>query len=170
MIKGSVLKTNIFISYPVNDKLSINLNSDLRYVISYAVINDSGLHNSGFMAYVNLASGYRFNKVSQINADWTYNSGGVFGPQAKINGSTAVTLSFNKDIIKKKLTLSGSISNPFSKFRYSKETTVGPNFVQQTNGQVYYRSIAASLNFRFGRLKDQIRKNKKGINNDDLSK
>jgi outer membrane receptor protein involved in Fe transport len=168
--KGSVLKTNIYISYPVTGKWSINLNSDLRYVTSYAAINNSGLHNSGFMAYVNLSSGYRFNKGWRINADCTYNSGGVSGPQAKINGSTAATVSVNKDIIKNKLTLSGAVNNPFSKFRYNKETTVGPNFIQQTDNQVYYRSVVVSLNYRFGKLKDQIRKNRKGINNDDLSK
>ena len=68
-----------------------------------------------------------------------------------------------------KLTLAGVVSNPFTRYRYIHEQTFGPGFLQTNDRQVYHRRFNVSLNYRFGKLKEEIKKNKRGIKNDDLS-
>ncbi len=166
--RGRVFKTNIYVSYPVTSQWTFSLNTDLRHV-TYDAINDLTLKNAGFMAYANVSSGYSFKKGWYANADFTLNTGGVSRPQGKMNGSTLSSFSVNKDLVQNKLTLSASVSNPFRKYRYMTERITGLDFSQVTNNQSYYRRFAFSLNYRFGKLKSEIRKNKRGIKNDDLS-
>nr|WP_262245527.1 outer membrane beta-barrel family protein [Parapedobacter soli] len=78
-------------------------------------------------------------------------------------------ISASKDLVKEKLSISGSISNPFNKYRNYINDMTGPNFTQSSFSQNYYRSFNISLSYRFGRLKDEIRKNRRGIKNDDVS-
>ena len=79
-----------------------------------------------------------------------------------------MSFSGSKELIKDKLTLSAGINNPFSKYRYYTTFTEGPNFTQRYSSQNYNRSFNASLNWRFGKLKDSIKKNKRSISNDDV--
>jgi hypothetical protein len=46
--------------------------------------------------------------------------------------------------------------------------TFGPDFDQFTDRWNYFRSFNFSLNYKFGKLKDGIKKNKRGIRNDDV--
>jgi ferric enterobactin receptor len=167
--RGIIYKANIYVNMPITKAWNMSLNSDVRHVDFYATIKNTVVKNSRFMAYVIVSGGYSFNKGWRLNADFTGNTGGVSGVQGKINGFTASTFSVNKVVIKNKLTLSATVSNPFSKYRYINETTIGPDFTQVSNNQSYYRSFGASLNYQFGKLKTEIKKNKRGINNDDLS-
>ena len=43
-----------------------------------------------------------------------------------------------------------------------------PDFDQFTDRWNYFRSFNFSLNYKFGKLKDGIKKNKRGIRNDDV--
>ena len=81
-----------------------------------------------------------------------------------------VIFNVNKQLIKNKLSLSASIRNPFTKYRTNQTETNGPDFAQVNRNQVYFRSYSMSLNYNFGKLKGGIKKNKRGINNDDVSK
>lgn len=167
--KGSVLKTNIYLSYPISDRWNAIFNSDFRYVAFYGMVDKVEVKNSSFEAYVYVSTGYRFEKGWRVNADMTLKAGGIMLPLGKTNGFTASTFSVNKDLIQNKLALSGVISNPFTKFRLVREETKGPNFLQENNYQLYHRRFTISLNYRFGKLKEEIKKNKRGIKNDDLS-
>lgn len=167
--KGSVLKTNIFIVYPITKKWNFSLNSDIRYVSISGIVKGLLIKNKGLMENLNASSGYRFNKGWSLNANLTLNSGGVSSPQGKSNGFTNPSFSIQKDLVKSKLTFSASVSNPFTKYRQNREETLGPDFTQITDDQIYFRSFNISLNYRFGKLKEAIKKNKRGINNDDLS-
>lgn len=167
--RGPIYKMNIYVSYPLTDNWSVNLNSDLRYVSFYATVNGIVIKNSGSMAYVNISTNYSFSKGWRTGAELTMNTGGVSSPQAKTNGFVASNFSVNKEVVKDALTLSMSISNPFTKFRYINDNTIGPDFLQTTNNRSFYRQFSVSLNYRFGKLKEEIKKNKRGIKNDDLS-
>jgi hypothetical protein len=46
--------------------------------------------------------------------------------------------------------------------------TAGPNFVQTSVSREWFRAVNISMNYSFGKLKDAIKKNKRGIKNDDL--
>ena len=167
--KGRVFKTNIYVSYPITDRWTALFNSDLRHVAFYGKVDNVDVENSNYEAYVYVSSGYRFNSGWRVNADFTLKAGGIMLPLGKTNGFRASTFSVNKDFLQNKLTLSAAASNPFTKYRYVNEETIGPDFLQTSNYQVYYRRFTVSLNYRFGKLKDEIKKNKRGIKNDDLS-
>lgn len=167
--KGRVFKTNIYASYPITDRWNTTFNSDFRQVTFYGMVDQVQVKNSGFEAYVNVTSGYRFEKGWRVNADFTWKSSGLQLPLGRTNGFKASTFSLNKELIQNRLSFSGAISNPFTKYRSVEEQTIGPNFLQETNSQVYHRRFTVSLNYRFGKLKDEIKKNKRGIKNDDLS-
>lgn len=167
--KGRVLKTNIYIRYPILNNWDVVLNSDLRHVIFYGVVDDVTVKNTGIDAYAYVSSGYAFKKGWRANVDFTCRKGGILLPLGKTNGYIASTFSVNKNLMKDKLTLSGAVSNPFTKYRYIHEETFGPDFLQTNDRQIYYRRFTVGLNYRFGKLKEEIKKNKRGIKNDDLS-
>lgn len=167
--KGSVLKTNIYMNYPVTKNWNFSLNSDVRYVSASVRVKGVLVKNEGLMEYLNASSGYGFDKGWRLNADVTINSGGVSSAQGNSNGFTSSSFSVKKDLVKSKLTFSASLSNPFTKYRHNREEIVGPDFTQIIDNQIYFRSFNISLNYRFGKLKEAIKKNKRGINNDDVS-
>jgi ferric enterobactin receptor len=115
--KGRVLKSNIYINYPINDHWNINLNSDIRKVTFYGIVDNTTLKNSGYDVYVYASSGYSFKNGWRANADFTYKKSGILLPLGRINGFTASSLSVNKDIVQNKLTLSAAVSNSFTKYR-----------------------------------------------------
>jgi hypothetical protein len=167
--KAQVLKTNIFISYPVTKKWNVRVNSDIRSVAAKTMVKGVYLKNNGILGYLNVSSGYGLDKGWRLNADVTLNSGGVSSLQVKVNGFTSSAFSVQKELFKSKLTFSASLNNPFTKYRQNREETVGPDFTQLSSTQTYFRSFGVSLNYRFGKLKDAIKKNKRGITNDDVS-
>jgi len=167
--KGRVLKSNIYISYQINDHWSVNLNTDIRHVTFYGLVNNVTIKNSAYDAYAYASSGYSFKNGWRANADFTYRKAGILLPLGRTNGFRASSFSVNKDIVQNKLTISAAVSNPFIKYRYVNEQLTGPDFLQTNNYQVYYRRFTMSLNYRFGKLKEEIKKNKRGIKNDDLS-
>lgn len=166
--KGRVLKNNISFTCPVSDKLNVAISSDVRHVSLQGVAFGNTIKNSGLDVYVNASGGYNMQYGWRINADVTFKKGGLLLPLGRMNGFVATSVSLNKDIVQSKLTLSAAVSNPFSKFRYADEMIKGPGFVQATHSEVYFRRFTVSLNYRFGMLKDGIKKTTRKIDNDDV--
>ncbi len=164
-----ILKTNIYVNYPITKNGSVRLNSDIRHISSKTNVNKVWITNAGWNSYVNVSGAYRFQKGWRLNADLTLNSGGISGVQAKSNGFTGSTFNVQKDFEKSKITLSAAVNNPITRYRYKREEITGPDFTQINSNELYYRSFTISLNYRFGKLKDTIKKNKRGINNDDAT-
>jgi hypothetical protein len=59
------------------------------------------------------------------------------------------------------------VNNPYNQFYTFKSTTTTPDFYQSSYNQIFYRSFALRINFKFGKLNSEIKKNQRGINNDD---
>ncbi len=104
-----------------------------------------------------------------MSANADYNSRNPNSLQGFKNAFITSSFNVNKELVKNKLFFSAAVNNPFSKYRTETIETTGPGFYQVNNNQLYYRSVSFSLNYNFGRLKSDIKKNRKGINNDDLS-
>ena len=73
----------------------------------------------------------------------------------------------DKDIIPGKLTASGNISNPFSKYRSFQLVNTGTNFTQTSTSINYFRSYTFSLNYKFGKTSNTVKAIQRKINNDD---
>jgi hypothetical protein len=110
--------------------------------------------------------GYKFKDGLRINSNVSYSSPTIT-LQAKSNSFVSSGFSVSRDLIKDKLSLATNITNPFTKYRHIERETSGTNFVQSNFAQNYFRSFSFSLNYRFGKLQQEIKKNKRSISNDD---
>ncbi len=125
--------------------------------------------NEGITGNFMVSSGFRFENGWRVNGNANYG----LTPYINLQGSGIAILfcgfSVNKDLFKEKLSLSAQFSNPFTKHMYFPNNiqTADYKFVNSSRG--WFRAFSYSLNYKFGKLKDAITKNKRGINNDDVS-
>ena len=166
--KDKSIGSNFNINYPITKKWNFNLSGNLNYVFIEGMINGTMAKNDGMRGYLYGSTGYRFDNGFRINTNFSYSTPYIM-LQGKGSAYSYYGLSLNKDIIKEKLSFSASTNNPFNKYRDFINETVGGNFTQLNSSQSYFRSFGVSLNYRFGKLKESIKKNKRGINNDDVS-
>ena len=120
------------------------------------------------MSNFSASSEYKFDKGLRLNANININ-GPNLSIQTTSNSFIGYSFTPNKELIRDKLSFSASANNPFNKYRFNNNFTNGSNFTQQSNNQSYLRNYSISLNYKFGKLKSSIKKNKKGINNNDVS-
>jgi len=73
----------------------------------------------------------------------------------------------SKDFFNRKLTFVLVLNNPYHKYQTFSNTINSTDFYQTSYNQNYYRSMAVRVNFRFGKLNSDIKKNQHGIENDD---
>ena len=139
-----------------------------NYGLVNGEVNGVAVDRQGLMRRAFTSLTYRPNKTWQATGSVNYN-----GPNLSLQGTSnsfvSTSFSLNKDFFNNKLTLSVAVNNAFNKYREAINYTTGPNFSQEVYNQNYQRNFTTSLNYRFGKLKDAIKKNKKGINNNDVS-
>ncbi|WP_347156412.1 TonB-dependent receptor domain-containing protein [Pontibacter chitinilyticus] len=147
------------------NKLNINLNGGLRYVD----LHSARFNNSGFSANVFTYISYKFEK------NWRASTNvGYYSPQVLLQGTSAGymfnSFSVNKGFLEdQKASISLSVSSPFQKNRrFFSEVTGENGFYQKQESYYLARRFNISANYRFGKLKGGIKKNKRGIKNDDL--
>jgi outer membrane receptor protein involved in Fe transport len=160
------LGLNASVSYPITKKININLNSQISQVWLRGYFNSQLYNNSGFQGYMFAYAGYKISDTWRAGINGGFYSANVL-LQGKSNASIFTSLSASKDVLKKKGSLFFGANNPFSKYRSYKSTTRDPAFYQTSSSQNPFRSFNIGFNYRFGKLKDDIKKNKRGINNDD---
>lgn len=143
-------------------------NISLNGGLDYTDINgeDWGMSNSGW-------SGRLFANA-QINLPKDFNinlNGGYFGPwvqlQAKQSSQYFTGLSINKGLMNKKLNIRLSCQSPFEKNMKYSNTTTDPSFYSKSTNYFPMREVRLSVSYRFGTLKDSIKKVRRGISNDD---
>ncbi len=166
--RARLFTANLNVNYPITRKMNFSFNGGLAHGRVRGIVNNELVKNEGFMYNFNSSAGYRFEKGWRLNA-----SVNVSGPNLTLQGSSNsyIGSSFivNKDLVKDKLSFSAAVNNPFSKYRTNIRESFGPDFFQTSNFQTFYRTFNTSLNYRFGKLKANIKKNSRGIRNDDVS-
>ena len=158
---------NLNINHPITKKWNLSINSRLAYAMTEGMINGKLVKNKGLMYGANISSGYRLEKNWRLNANVNFNGPGI-NIQERTNTYLGYSLSVNKDVIKDKLSFSASFNNPFNKYRKNIRESFGPDFLQNNERRDYFRSFNVSMNYKFGKLKESIKKNKRGIRNDDV--
>jgi ferric enterobactin receptor len=158
---------NLSMNYPLSKRWNFNMNARVAHGKVKGEVNGEPITNKGVMYQIHASTGYRFEKDWRINASINANGPGV-NLQGTSNAASFTSFSVNKDIVKDKISFSASVNNPFSKFRRDLRTTSGPDFSQSNYRTDYFRSFNVSMNYKFGKLKDAIKKNKRGIRNDDV--
>ncbi|WP_423148896.1 outer membrane beta-barrel protein [Rubrolithibacter danxiaensis] len=148
-------------------KLSMNLNGDVSYVWLEGFLNSKMYKNDGLQGNAYTYFGYSFDKNWRVSVNAGYYSGWLT-LQGTSNPYIYSSASISKEFFDKKASLSMSVSNPFQKYREYKNDQVTPDFIQRSRYQNFYRSFNFGFNYRFGKLQQGIKKNKRGINNDDV--
>jgi outer membrane receptor protein involved in Fe transport len=166
--KDRKLGTNFNLSYPFTTRLNFNMGGNMNYVWLQGLVNGVDTKNDGLQGYTYGNLSYKLPSLWRFGINYSYNSPSV-GLQRNARHSSYSSFSGSKDIIKDVLTISGNISNPFQKFVNRANETVGANFVQNSYYEYYFRRFQFSLNWKFGKLKDDLKKNQRGISNDDVS-
>jgi hypothetical protein len=149
-------------------KLNVALNSTTNYLKYSSFVNNKKQNNEGISLDAFVYSTYRFNNNWRASASINYNSPSVFfqGRQAGfISNNVAATKEFLKD---RKASIGITINNPFQAKRVIYKKIIDPSFRQVQESEFIIRSANLSFNYRFGKLKDDISRKKRGIKNDDL--
>lgn len=144
---------------------SVYMNAGLDYTDLRSDKND--MKNSGFSG--RLFMGTRFNLPMDFRIDV---NGGYFSPWVQLQGKGSafhfIGFRLNKDFMKKKLTVTLGCESPFWKTMKMEQTTTGENFRMVDTNYRSMRDFRISVSYRFGTLKDAIKKVRRGINNDDV--
>lgn len=159
--RGRVLKINLAFSYPFSDQWSFACNTDVRHVTTLNGSDNLSADNAGVDAYANISGSYRFGREWHVNADITYKKGGLLLPLGRTTGFVASSFSVSKNYLESKLTITASVDNPFTRYRYITETINTEEFLQTSQTTTYYRRFSVNINYRFGQLKADIRKSKR---------
>lgn len=98
-------------------------------------------------------------------------NGGYFSPwiqlQSEMSPFYFAGLNVSKDFLKKKLSVSLGANNPFWKTMKMETTTKGDGFHDVSTNWRSAREFRFSISYRFGTMKGQIKKVRRGISNDD---
>jgi ferric enterobactin receptor len=157
----------ISFNYPISKRWDISINTNAMYFEIEGPV-DGGTSKRNFITFSSLSStNYTISDTWRVGASVAINGRNPTGLQGSTNGSVSPSVYGSKQLIKNKLSLSASISNPFTKYRDAVTDTKGTNFTQIVTNQNYFRTFNFSLNYNFGKLKESIKKTKRGINNDD---
>ncbi|MBW4890892.1 TonB-dependent receptor [Mucilaginibacter sp. HMF5004] len=155
-------------NYPLTKKLNVNINAELVHVWLSGTYGGEFYDASGNQGHIFTSTSYAFFDTFKMGFNVDYDSRYVM-LQGVDNDWFGYSLSANKDLFNKKATISVYINNPFEKIKHLDYFTSSNNFVQSNYNDVLSRQISVSFQYKFGKLNSEVKKNKRGINNDDVS-
>ncbi len=160
------LGANINLTFPISKEISLTGNGTINYVWIKGTLDNKNSKNHGLEGFTYSYLSYRTKK------NWRFSlNAGFYGPVRNLQGNSNAyfysSAGVSKQIFKQKGSLSLSVSNPFQKFRTLKTTINTSTFHQETVNKNYSRNINIGFYYRFGKLNEDVKKNKRNINNDD---
>lgn len=160
------LGLNLNINYPITPKLQFVANGLLNKVWLSGYYGNTEYHNSGYFSNMFTNIGYKFDNGYRIGVN-----AGFFTGQVSLQGRSSYFI-FNqyvisKELFGKKASIAVMTNNPWSRYWDHTSTTSTPDFYQTNNFEGIYRTFAIRLNYKFGRLNSDIKRNQHSINNDD---
>ncbi|WP_166727626.1 outer membrane beta-barrel family protein [Mucilaginibacter gilvus] len=160
------LGMSVSIRYPIIKNMNLNINGRIAYTRLQGIVGTELYKNDGYQGFIYSYLSYAFLKTWRTSIN-----GGFYGPtlllQGRLNSYFYHSFSLSKRLLKNKLVAALAISNPFNKYRLAKSEIHATDFNQNFNSYTYFRNINLSLNYSFGRLKKEIKRADRGIDNDD---
>jgi outer membrane receptor protein involved in Fe transport len=143
---------------------NISFNGGVNYVRYKA--ESRQLENDG--VFGRLFSNAQFNLPKDINISLY---GGYSSPWVTLQGKGSqfynTGFNINKNFLKKTLTVTLSCNSPFQKNMKMTNETSDPVFSMRSTNYFRTRDFSVRISYRFGTLKDSIKKVRRGIVNDD---
>jgi len=157
---------NVYVSYRPSEKFNIYYNGSGRY-IKLKANNGYSITNKGF-TYSNYL-GARF--VLWKNNSISFN-GGIYSPSIMLQGKSSTYsysgISMSQLFFNKKMSLNLSISNPFQKTQKYISNYNDLYYTQHSETVYPNRTFRCSLTYNFGKMGMEVKKARRGIQNDDL--
>ena len=160
---GVSLSTN----YPITDKMNFNVNAQLSHIWITGTYNSQLYKNQGNQGSLNANLGYKFNNGLNTGINVDYYSDNIL-LQGRTSDFIYTSIVVIKDFLKKKVTVSLTVNNPFKELNNYSTFTKTADFQQSSYSQEYYRNFRLAFNYKFGKMKGEIKTNKRGIKNDDV--
>lgn len=164
--KNQNLGSYIYGSVRPNSKFNLSTNFGIRYTVLEG--NDGrNLKNEGLSYNGSVNLRYTVWKNGTISG-----YGGIYSPRVMLQGKSSKYwysgVNVSQELFKKKLTASISLSEPFRSKIKSETTIDDPTFHQSSTYFYSSRMLRFNLSYRFGQMKGEIKRAKRGIKNDDL--
>ncbi|MFD3000565.1 outer membrane beta-barrel family protein [Pontibacter toksunensis] len=149
-------------------KLSLSLNGTLNYSDISGNINGKLLENSGISGYMFSNISYRFEKNWRASVNMGY-----YAPRVLLQGRSSGQFwngaSVSKSFLKnEKASVSLSVQSPFDKYFTYYNELIAPDFIQRNESRNIRRRISIGVSYKFGKLKEDIKRTRRGIKNDDV--
>lgn len=160
------LGLNLNTNMSITKRLTLNMNAEVAYIWLKGNYGGQLYTNSGFRGEAFGSLGYKFDGGYRLGFDAGFFSGDV-NLQGKSSNFIFNSYVLTKEFLNKKATISLVTNNPYSKYRKFTSTTNTPQFSQTSFFENPYRNYAIRFSYRFGKLNSEIKKNKRGISNDD---
>jgi len=157
---------NIYAAYRPSAKINITFNGGGNYS-NLEANNGYSISNSGFSYRGSLGARWTLWKDGSINANI-----GVFSSSIMLQGKYSpfsyTSLGVSQNLLKRKLMLSVSTSDPF-RYKKTYSSEMGDNtFFSDSEFTYLARNIRFSITWNFGKMDTQVKKARRGIRNDDL--
>jgi outer membrane receptor protein involved in Fe transport len=157
---------SLYGNWQPNQAIRINLNSNLSYT-SMTTNDGSGLKSNG--TNFSISAGGQFT----LPADIKFNvNGGYYSPRIMLQGQRSgyhyYSISVNREFLKKKLNVTLYTNNPFEARTSYSNFTQTADYRSNSVATYISRNFGISVSYKFGELKDQIKKVERTISNDDV--
>jgi outer membrane receptor protein involved in Fe transport len=161
---------NVNTNLDITKKLSVSLNGQISHIWLEGQYNGQLYKNDGYIGNAFANIGYKFGKENSWRAGL---NAGYFSGDVTLQGKSRYFI-FNsyvlsKEFMNKNASISLVANNPYSTYWKNTSTTNTPDFSQTTYYNQFYRHFAIRMSYKFGKLNSEIKKNQRGIKNDDTS-
>ncbi|MBD1392553.1 TonB-dependent receptor domain-containing protein [Mucilaginibacter glaciei] len=166
--KNKNLALDLNMTIPFTPKLNLNVNAEIQQVWLKGAFNGQFYSNSGQQGHVFTNASYKFDDGFRIGANIGFDSRYVL-LQGTDNYYLGYGANVSKEMFGKKASISLYANGPFSKYIKLDFRTITDDFRTTTYNYQIFRTFGLSFNYKFGKLNSTIKKNQRGINNDDSS-
>ncbi|RFZ95407.1 TonB-dependent receptor [Mucilaginibacter conchicola] len=166
--KNKNLGLDVNWQYPITPKFNVNVNAEIMRVWLNGTFNNEFLTNKGYQGHVFTNGNYKFDNGFRVGANVGFDSRYVM-LQGIDNYYLGYGFNASKEMLNKKLNISLYVNGPFSKYIKLDFRTRTNSFDNITYNYQNFRAFSLGLNYKFGSLSASIKKNQRGINNDDAT-
>ncbi|MDN3549921.1 TonB-dependent receptor domain-containing protein [Mucilaginibacter aquaedulcis] len=157
---------NVNTNFSIVKPLTVSLNGQISHVWLKGTYNGQFFKNDGYIGNAFASFTYKLGETYRLGYNAGFFSGDV-NLQGKTSNFIYNSYTVAKDLFNKKFTVTLVANNPYSKYRAYTNSSRTPDFIQSTSTDNPYRHFAIRLNYKFGKLNGEIKKNQRSINNDD---
>ena len=164
--KDQTYGLSTYLAYRPSPKLNIFFNGGGNYS-KLEANNGYAITNEGFSYRASLGGRWTLWKDGSVNANLGVYSSSIM-LQGRYSSFSYTSLGVSQYLLKRKLMLSLSASNPFTYRRKYTMESEDMTFRSRYEYSYYAQNVRFSLTYNFGKMETQVKKARRGIKNDDL--